>query len=137
MTTAIRQWTGLSCTIRANKGVIKGGEKKAFFTGGNSSCQAHICQHYEIYNAQYKDGNILENHHPLPWQLYQMKVDRAKGGTQQTLDRALEKSVDVKLYMHDGVTHTVAQFIMCDDQMSAIVILCIDVDIVGPGSCSC
>ncbi|KAF8486560.1 hypothetical protein F5888DRAFT_1598776, partial [Russula emetica] len=53
---------------------IKGSEKKVFFTGGNSSCRAHICQHYEIYKEHCKEANIPENHHAIPWQLYwQMK----------------------------------------------------------------
>jgi len=33
-----RQQGGLSYTIRANKWIIKGGEMKAFFIGGNLSC---------------------------------------------------------------------------------------------------
>jgi hypothetical protein len=67
----------MSHTIRANKQVIKGSEKKVFFTRGNLSCHAHICQHYDIYKECCKDGKIPENHYTLPWQLYwQMKVDR-------------------------------------------------------------
>ena len=82
----------ISCTIRANKQVIKGGEKKAFFTGGNSSCHAHICQHYDIYKEYCKEGNIPENHHVLPWHLYwQIKVDKKVTGVQLMLDKTLEK----------------------------------------------
>ena len=118
----------ISCTIRANKQVIKGGEKKAFFTGGNSSCHAHICQHYDIYKECCKDGKIPENHHALPRQLYrQMKVDRkVAGGVQLMLDRTLEKPQEVKTYMHDGATHAVAQFIACNDQVCARMVWCIE-----------
>lgn len=66
-----------------------------------------------------------------------MKADKAKGETQQTLDGVLEKSAGVKPYTREEATHAVAQFVACDDQVSAIVVLRIDVDIVGPGSCSC
>ncbi len=117
-----------SHTIRANKQVIKGGKKKAFFTGGNLSCHAHICQHYDIYKECCKDGKIPENHHALPRQLYwQMKVDRkVAGGVQLMLDGTLEKPQEVKTYTHDGATHAVAQFIVCDDQVCARVVQCIE-----------
>jgi hypothetical protein len=119
--------------------VIKGDEKKAFFTGGNSSCRAHIHWHYEIYKERCKNGNIPENHHVLPWQLYrQMKVDKkGTAGGQLTLDGALEKPLEVKTYMCDGATHAVAQFVACDDQVCVMVVLRLDVDVVGPGSCCC
>ncbi|KAI0269521.1 hypothetical protein BGY98DRAFT_937844 [Russula aff. rugulosa BPL654] len=102
----------------ANKGLLKGGEKRAFFTGGNSSCQAHIRGHYEIYKEQYKDGNIPENHHTLPWDIYrQMKLNKkATRAVQLTLDGVLEKLPDAKIYTRDGMTHAIAQFVACDDQ---------------------
>jgi hypothetical protein len=113
----MRQQGGLLHTNRANKQVIKGGEKKAFFTGGNSSCRAHICQHYEIYKERCKEANIPENHHALPRHLYwQMKVDKkATGRAKLTLDAVLEKPSKVKIYMCDEATHAVAQFVVCDD----------------------
>jgi hypothetical protein len=134
-----RQQTGLSRIIKANKHVIKGGKKKAFFTGGNSSCRAHICQYYEIYKERCKDGDIPENHHALPRHLYwQMKVDKkAARGVQLTLDAMLEKPSEVKVYMHDGATHAVAQFVPCDDQVCVMVVVwCVDAKI-RPGSRSC
>jgi len=88
----MRQHAYLLHTIRANKKVLKGGEKKAFFTRGNSTCRAHIRQHYEIYKERCKEGNIPENHHVLPRQLYwQMKIDKKATGAQLTLDGVLEK----------------------------------------------
>jgi hypothetical protein len=57
-----------SHTNRVCKEAAKENLKKAFFTGGNSSCCAHIRQHYEIYKAQCKDGDIPENHHAIPSQ---------------------------------------------------------------------
>jgi hypothetical protein len=76
-----------------------------FFTGGNSSCQAHICQHYNIYKEHCKERNIPENHHTLPQQLFgQMKGDKT-GGSQLTLDGVLRKPLDVvKTYQHKGAT---------------------------------
>ena len=78
------------------------------------------------------------NHHALPRQLYrQMKLDKKVTGVQLTLDGALKKPEDVKMYTRDGATHAVAQFVACDDQVRMMVVLGIDVDAVGPGSCYC
>jgi hypothetical protein len=67
-----------------------------------------------------------------------MKVDKkAAGGVQLTLDATLEKPSEVKVYMRDGATHAVAQFIACDDQVCVMVVVwCVDAEI-GPGSRSC
>src|SRR6266852_2220257 len=96
--------------------LMKGGKKKAFFTRGNSSCHAHIHQHYDIYKEQCKQGNIPENHHALPQQIYrQMKADKkVTGAAQQTLDGVLEKLQDMKTYTHDGATYAIAQFVVCN-----------------------
>ncbi|KAF8495247.1 hypothetical protein F5888DRAFT_1615945, partial [Russula emetica] len=92
---------------------------------------AHICQHYEIYKEHCKDANIPENHHVIPRQLYrQMKVDKkVSGGVQLTLDGALEKPSKVKVYMHDGATHAIAQFVACDDQVCVMVVRRVDAEI--------
>ena len=118
-----RQQEGLSRTTRANK-QLKGGVRAAFFLGGNSTCRTHIRKHYEIYKARCQDGNIPENHRALRRDLYeQMKMDkRAKGGAQLTLDAALVKPSDAKLYTRDGATHAVAQFVACDDQVCVMVV---------------
>ena len=51
-----------------------------------------------------------------------MKVDKkAKGGLQLTLDEALEKLSEVKVYMRDGATHAIAQLVACDDQVCETV----------------
>jgi hypothetical protein len=76
------------------------------------------------------------NHHALPRKLYwQMKLDKKATGVQLTLDGALKKPEDVKMYTRDGATHAVAQFVACDDQVRMMMVLGIDVDAVGPGSC--
>ena len=60
-----------------------------------------------------------------------MKVDKkAKGGLQLTLDRALEKPSEVKVYTRDGATHAIAQLVACDDQVCVTVVLRVDIDIV-------
>jgi len=67
-----------------------------------------------------------------------MKVDKkATGGAQLTLDRMLEKQSKVKIYMCDGATHAVAQFVVCDDQVCMMAVWHVDAQIGWPGSCSC
>lgn len=128
---AMRQQAGLSCIIRANKGVIKEGKKKAFFIRENSSCWAHIHQHYEIYKEWCKAGNISESHHMLSQDLYwQMKADKkVTGGTQLTLDGALRKPTEAKIYTCDVATLAVAQFVACDDQVHLMVVVHIKIDV--------
>ncbi len=67
-----------------------------------------------------------------------MKADKkVTGAAQQMLDGVLKKPQDMKTYMRDGATYAIAQFVVCNDQVCAMMVLCIDVDVVGPGSCSC
>ena len=59
-----------------------------------------------------------------------MKMDKnTKGGVQSTLDAALEKTKEVKTYTREEVTHAVAQFVACDDQVGAMVVMQDDIDI--------
>jgi hypothetical protein len=83
-----------SHTSRGRKDAAKENVRKAFFTGGNSSCRAHIRQHYDTYKTRCKEGNVPENHHAIPRHIYrEMKGDKkAKGGVQTTLDGMLEKT---------------------------------------------
>ena len=53
-----------------------------------------------------------------------------------TLDGVLEKLAYMKLYTHEGVTHAVVQFVACDDQVYEVVMLCIEIDSLQPGSCT-
>jgi hypothetical protein len=62
--------------------------------------------------------------------LYGEGLKESTGGTQLTLNRALEKPIEVKTCMCDEVTHAVAQFIVCNDQVCMMVVQRVDVDIV-------
>jgi hypothetical protein len=67
-----------------------------------------------------------------------MKANKnAKGGVQGTLDAVLEKTLEVKAYMHEGVTHAIVQFVVCDDQVGVVVVLCKDTDFPRLGTCCC
>jgi hypothetical protein len=91
-----------------------------FYTGGNSSCRAHIRQHYELYKERCKDGDIRENHHALPRQLWKQleEVKRnPKAKTQGKLDGAFEKVVTPLEFTREGVIAAVGKFVACDDQV--------------------
>ena len=106
--------------IQGKEAHHKRGERKTFFTGGNSSCWAHIRQHYTLYSEHCKKENIRENHHILPWPLYQKMKEVGKkstGSLQLTLDCMLEKKSEPKVFTCEGIMHAVAKFIVCDDQV--------------------
>jgi len=105
---------------RADKEVTKGGERKVFFTGGNSSCRAHIHQHYKIYKEWCKEENILENHHAIPRPLWRkMEEDKwAIGKRQVKIDGMLEvQEPRLKQFTCDGALNAIVRFVTCDDQV--------------------
>jgi hypothetical protein len=98
-----------------------GNLRKAFFVGGNSTCRAHIRQHYELYQRRCKEQNIPENHHAIPrpiWRQMQLKKKDSKAKTQGTLDGVIEMSQGPREFTREGVLHAVTQFVACDDQVS-------------------
>jgi hypothetical protein len=112
---------GYSHKYRADAELIKKhGKRKAFHTGGNSSCRAHIRKHYELYKQRCKDGNIPENHHALPrplWKELQEAKNKPKAMQQGKLDRVFETLKSPVEFTREGVLHAVAKFIACDDQV--------------------
>ena len=69
-----------SLSIRANPEFTNAEWKwKVFHTGRNSSCQSHICQHYELYKDLCKQGNIPEQHWAIPCSIWnEWKSHRGK-----------------------------------------------------------
>jgi hypothetical protein len=73
---------------------LVGRERSAFLTGGNSSCRAHIRQHYGLYQQLCKEKNIPQNHHAIPrplWRKMQEEKSDLKRGSQTKLDGMFEK----------------------------------------------
>ena len=98
-----------------------GSVRKAFFLGGNSSCRAHIRQHYGLYKQRCKERNIPENHHTIPrpiWREMQLKKQNPKAKTQHTLDGAVKTLQGPREFTREGVLRAVTQFVACDDQVS-------------------
>lgn len=92
--------------------------RKAFHIGGNSSCRAHIRQHYELYKKRCKDGNIPENHHAMPRVLWKELQEKKKGMHQGKLSAVFETVKSSVDFTREGVLHAVARFVACDDQVS-------------------
>ena len=103
---------------------MKGRKRSAFFTGGNSTCRAHIRSHYYVYRERCKEKGIPENHHAIPREiLKQMEEEKLKGKKQTKIDNMLEKLRAPHEFTREGVLHAVAQFVACDDQVACLVVL--------------
>jgi hypothetical protein len=109
----------LTNDARIDESVIKGGLRKAFHVGGNSSCRAHIRQHYELYQQRCKDGNIPENHHAVPRHIWRERNERKEGKIQVKLDGMIERGQGPKEFTRKSVLHAVTQF-ACNDQVSRL-----------------
>jgi hypothetical protein len=97
---------------------LKGGKRNTFFTGGNSTCRAHIHCHYNVYKERCKEKGIPENHHAIPREIWkEMQAEKLKGKMQVKIDEILEKSTAPQEFTCDGVLNAVARFVACDDQV--------------------
>jgi hypothetical protein len=105
--------------IRENKEVS---ERKAFSTGGNSSCQSHIRQHYKLYEDRCEKAGIPENYHAIPRQLWK-KMQEEKKLNQLTIEDMvkIEHIPMSKQFTRDGALHAITRFVACDDQALAVV----------------
>ena len=98
--------------------VENGCVKKAFYTGGNSTCRVHIRRHYELYKTRCEEQNIPKNHHAIPrtlWNQMQELKANPKTKVQSKLDRILEKKKQT--FSREGALHAVSQFVACNDQV--------------------
>ena len=117
---------GDSQNNRANKEVTKGGERNAFFTGGNSSCRSHIRQHYQLYKDRCKEAGIAENHHAIPRPLWKLMEEerraKGKGKVQVKIDGMveIEHKQGLKQFTRDGALEVIAKFVVCDDQVKEL-----------------
>ena len=100
--------------------ITKHGKRKAFLTGFNSTCQYHAQTHFDLYMAKCSQLGIPLHHHAIPclvWKKLLAEKGRKQVKTQLTLDKSLAKTMVPKDFTWDGILHTVAQFIICDDQV--------------------
>jgi hypothetical protein len=87
-----------------------------FHVGSNSSCRQHIHGHYTLYQERCAALSLRENHHAVPRDIVKARVKVEREG-QQTLNGV----VGIKqpnAFTRDGVLKAVAEFVVCDDQVS-------------------
>jgi hypothetical protein len=98
------------------------GIRKAFFCGSNTSCRQHLRQHYAIYQQCCQEQGLTENHRAVPPQILKEREDAKKPKKQTNLDGIVTKQSRPAEYSRDGILEAVAKLIVCDDQVSEIVI---------------
>jgi len=97
------------------------GKRKAFHTGGNSSCRAHIRQHYDLYKDLCKQANITEQHWAIPrliWREMEAARRGKKPGPKQRTLEFIAKDDAPLTFTHENLLHVVTQFVAVDDQVS-------------------
>jgi hypothetical protein len=101
------------------------GKRKAFHKGGNSSCRAHIHQHYELYKQKCEEGNIPINHWAIPrdiWKVMEEEKEAEKQGRltkkqqQQMLD--FKTVTGLREFTRAAVLHAVTKLIATNNQVS-------------------
>jgi len=103
--------------------IKKEGQRKAFHIGSNSSCRAHIRQHYKLYQERCKEANIPEQHWAIPRPIWnEMEEARTrdknrKVSKQGTLDLTVTKLVGPQVFTRQNLLHAVTQFVTVDDQV--------------------
>jgi hypothetical protein len=101
------------------------GKQKAFHTGGNSSCHAHIHQHYELYKHLCKKENIPKQHWAIPqpiWkEMEESQREKKQGSKQRSLDLFIKEDTPHS-FTCENLLHVMTQFIAVDDQVSTQLI---------------
>ncbi len=106
--------------------IQKHGQHKAFHVGSNSSCHQHIQGHYTLYKEHCAKLGLNKNHHALPRDIVRAKADakKMKKRGQQTLDAIVQKASQPTEFSQEGLLKVVAEFIVCDDQVSNMDCVC-------------
>jgi hypothetical protein len=111
---------------RADEAFIKvHGKRKAFHKGGNSSCRAHIRQHYNLYKQKCEKENIPLNHWAIPrdiWKVMEEEKEAKKQGRltkkqqQQQLD--FKTVTGPREFTRAAVLHAVTKLIATNNEVS-------------------
>ena len=100
--------------------IRKNSRHKAFHVGSNSSCCQHIRGHYTLYKECCAGLSLKENHHAIPRNIVRAKAEARKQqkSGQQTLDGIVQKASQPAEFSQEGILKAVAEFIVCNDQVS-------------------
>jgi len=101
--------------------IKKQGKCKAFHLGPNSSCRQHIRGHYSLYKERCAEQNLEVHHYAVLREILRKRAKLEKGERegQCTLDAVFAKPKP-KEFSREGVLKAVAEFVVCDDQVSSM-----------------
>lgn len=101
---------------------LKGGIKKAFFKGSNSSCRQHIRQHYDIYQQRCKDLSILESEHAVPRHIFAARKSASLTPSQSpSISELFGKGQGPRDFSRELVLERVATFIVTSNQVCFMI----------------
>jgi len=93
--TTIEKYEGYLPYYRNDDHFIKShGKRKAFHKGGNSSCRAHIRQHYNVYKEKRENANVPINHWAIPRPIWKAMEDQKE---EERQGRTTKKNQQQKL----------------------------------------
>jgi hypothetical protein len=109
-------------THRKSRGDLKAvrsrGLWKCFFTGSNTSCHQHICQHYRVYQQWCKKMDIPENTQAIPPEVLRGREETKKNVKKQvTLDGMMDSIKWPTEFGREALLHAVTQLVACDNQV--------------------
>jgi hypothetical protein len=100
-------------------------EVQGFPQGGNSSCRAHIHQHYELYKQKCEEENIPINHWAIPHDIWKVMEEEKEAEKQCRLTKKQQQqTLDFKTVMgpreftRAAVLHAVMKLIATNNQVS-------------------
>ena len=85
-------------------------------------CRQHIRVHYKVYKERCSAENIKENHHTIPRAAGDHRGAKKTEG-QTRLDGMFIAARPAKAFSRRDVLKTVAEFVVCDDQVGVRVLL--------------
>lgn len=121
-------WVTYLLYVRASEPFIKAhGKRKAFHKGGNSSCRAHLRQHYELYKTRCAEKDIPINHWSIPrdiWKVMEEEKEAEKKGRltkkQEQQRLTFQTITGPRDFTRGGVLNAVAKLIATNNQVSPI-----------------
>lgn len=96
----------------------KGGIRKAFFCGSNTTCRQHIRQHYPIYQQRCEEKGLQENYRAVPPHILREREEAKKPSKQLKLDGVFKPGKRATEFSKDEILESVVKFVACDDQVS-------------------
>jgi hypothetical protein len=99
------------------------GKRKAFHKGGNSSCRAHVRQHYKLYKENCEKANIPMNHWAIPRDIWRA-MEEEKEAEKRLTQKQRQQKLDFKTvtgpseFTRAGILHAVAKLIATNNQVS-------------------